>query len=134
MEKLKRWAPPALFGLYMAVLLGITVVRPGGGYHFLGGSLHLTVLADYLPILRNSVPWFLYLFGGNIVWFMPFGFYLTRRKSLSVGRAVLLGFCLSLFIETMQFVLGTGISEPDDLILNTLGSLAGGIVGKKWRR
>ena len=32
---------------------------------------------------------------------------------------------LSLLIECAQFVLGCGISEIDDLLLNTLGAMAG---------
>lgn len=36
---------------------------------------------------------------------------------------------LTLFIETTQYILGTGISEIDDLILNTFGSLIGWGIG-----
>ncbi len=135
MEKLRRIAPPALFGLYLAALLVITVIRPGTEkICFFGGSLHLTLLADYLPILHNSVPWFIYLFVGNIVWFIPLGLYLTLFRARTVGRAVLCGFLLSLFIEVMQFVLGTGITETDDLLLNTLGALLGAAIGLALRR
>ena len=38
---------------------------------------------------------------------------------------ILYGFFLSLLIETMQFVFGTGVSELDDVILNTLGVYLG---------
>jgi glycopeptide antibiotics resistance protein len=34
---------------------------------------------------------------------------------------VFYGFLLSAMIETLQFILGTGVSELDDLILNTFG-------------
>ena len=40
-------------------------------------------------------------------------------------RAALWGFLLSLAIETMQYILGSGISELDDLILNTVGAMLG---------
>ena len=44
-------------------------------------------------------------------------------------RALLWGFLLSLFVETGQFVLGSGVSELDDLILNSCGAVLGfGIV------
>ncbi|MBO4418936.1 MAG: VanZ family protein [Oscillospiraceae bacterium] len=44
-------------------------------------------------------------------------------------RAALWGFLLSLGIETMQYVLGSGVSELDDLILNSCGAVLGfGIV------
>ena len=124
----KKALVTALFLLYLAALLTITVVRPwSGGYRFLGGSLNTKLLVSYRPILRTSLSLFLYLFGGNIVWFVPLGFYLRLVKRRSVSRVVLSGFLLSLFIEVMQFVLGTGVSEIDDLVLNTLGSAAGGL-------
>ena len=50
---------------------------------------------------------------------------LTRLRGGQLWQAVLVGFILSLIIETAQFVLGSGISELDDLILNTLGALPG---------
>ncbi len=40
-------------------------------------------------------------------------------------RAALFGFLLSLGIETMQYILGSGVSELDDLILNTAGAVLG---------
>ena len=118
----------ALFLLYLAALLTITVVRPWrAGYRFLGGSFNTKLLVGYLPILRTSPPYFLYLFGGNIAWFVPLGFWPVFVKRRPIARVVLYGFLLSLFIETMQFVLGTGVSEIDDLLLNTLGSAVGGL-------
>ena len=118
----------ALFLLYLAVLLTITVVRPWSGqYRFLGGSVNTKILTGYVPILRTSVRRFIYLFGGNIVWFVPLGFYLRFVKERPFWRAVLSGLLLSLFIEGMQFVLGTGVSEIDDLLLNTLGSAVGAL-------
>jgi glycopeptide antibiotics resistance protein len=38
---------------------------------------------------------------------------------------LLSGLFLSLVIEFLQYAFGTGISEADDLILNTLGALIG---------
>ena len=135
MRRLGKYAMTALFVLYMAALLTITVVRPWSGpYQLLGGSLHARVLVDYVPILRTSPGLFLYLFGGNILWFVPFGFYLAWRRGLQLRFVVLYGFQLSLFIEAMQFVLGTGVSELDDLLLNTAGSLAGGALGGLARK
>lgn len=33
--------------------------------------------------------------------------------------------CLSLFIETMQFGLNTGVSDIDDVFFNTIGAILG---------
>ncbi len=47
------------------------------------------------------------------------------KQCLSLLWAAIFGFLLSLGIETMQFILGSGVSELDDLILNTLGAVLG---------
>lgn len=125
----KKHIVTALLLLYLAALLCMTVVRPWSGtYRFLGGSVNTKILVSYRPILQTSLPLFLYLFGGNIVWFVPFGFYLAFFREFRMRRVILCGFLLSLFIEVMQFVLGTGVSEVDDLLLNTLGSALGGLI------
>ena len=54
-----------------------------------------------------------------------------RMRPWQCGGGAIICFCLgvglllSLLIECAQFVLGCGISEIDDLLLNTLGAMAG---------
>ncbi|MEH2929030.1 VanZ family protein [Candidatus Ventrimonas sp. KK005] len=68
----------------------------------------------------------MYLFVGNIVWFIPFGaFWYGIGIRRDMRRILLLGFLFSLTIETLQFVFGTGVTELDDLILNTFGVWVG---------
>lgn len=122
------------FGTYIAILLLITVIRPWNmDYHFMGGHLNLTLLSDYRYVLHDGATRFIYLFFGNIIWFVPFGHYIVAYKRKSLLTAIIMGFALSLVIETTQFVLGTGVSEIDDLILNTLGCFIGGITAVKKR-
>ena len=118
--------PAILFYLYLLVLLNITVIR---NFNFRGRSINLTLIIGYIPIFRNSISRFIYLFVGNLVWFMPFGFFLVFYKKKSFWKTVFFGFLLSLFIEVMQYILGTGVSEVDDLILNTLGCIIGAVIG-----
>ena len=63
----------------------------------------------------------------NIALFVPFGFLLPIgfRKMRSLWKTTLAGFGLTLLIEVMQMVLNMGISEADDLINNTLGTMIG---------
>lgn len=127
-----QWAVHVLFALYMLVLFKFTIFREGFGFdNFMkNGTLNLSIFTAYLPFLRYH-KWghFIYLFGGNIVSFIPFGAYLGWRKMKAVP-AVICGFLLSFFIESMQYVWGVGISELDDLILNTLGGVIGVIIVK----
>ena len=124
-----------LFLCYLTALLLITVFRPwSGSWQLMGGRLHLTFLKDYVSIFHNSIPVFIYLFVGNIIWFVPFGFYICGILQNPLLRTVWAGFLFSLFIEIMQYVLGTGITETDDLLLNTVGCLIGAMIGAGVQR
>ncbi|MDE6917759.1 MAG: VanZ family protein, partial [Lachnospiraceae bacterium] len=60
---------------------------------------------------------------------VPFGMYLQYMgKTKTLLRAAACGLLFSLCIETMQYVFGTGYSELDDLILNTIGAWIGAAV------
>ncbi len=74
--------------------------------------------------------------GGNVLCFMPFGFCLPWLfKSLDRAHlAVLLSLYLSLLIELTQLFLRVGSFDVDDLLLNTLGGLAGFLCYRLWRR
>ena len=124
MEK-KKFACLAVFFLYMLALLYITVFRPG--IYYSERQLNLALFTSLIDTYRNAALGdFLWLFLGNIGWFAPFGFLLPmllKRKSLVVTTA--LGFALSFFIETVQFVFHKGVAELDDLILNTSGVVIG---------
>ena len=115
----------AVFSLYMLALLYITVVRPG--IYYSERQLNLALFTSLIDTYRNAALGdFLWLFLGNIGWFVPFGFLLPmlrERKSLVATTA--LGFALSFFIETVQFVFHKGVAELDDLILNTSGVVLG---------
>lgn len=83
---------------------------------------------------------------GNVVVFMPFGFFvpgLEKRKSgpfFEFFKITVLGFFFSMAVETVQLVTKVGCFDVDDLILNTLGvalgcicySICHGILG--WYR
>ena len=64
---------------------------------------------------------------GNVIAFVPFGFFIPvisprNRRFLNV---LALTFLLSLTVETIQLMLKVGSFDVDDLILNTLGGIAG---------
>lgn len=122
----------ALFWIYVAVVLRITVFRSTLDFANLlrNGSLNLTLFEGYAEMLVQGEYFrFTYLFFGNIIWFVPFGMYLQYiRKGCPIGRILLYGFLFSLTVESLQFVLGTGYSELDDLVLNTLGAGIGAVL------
>ena len=124
--------------LWLAALLRLTVFRDGCFSHGLfSGRIEWDAFAYYAKLARIGYwRYFTYLFVGNLVWFVPVGVLawleaarpvrkLADKQCLSLLWAALFGFLLSLGIETMQFILGSGVSELDDLILNTLGAVLG---------
>lgn len=124
----RKWMS-VLFIIYLIILFRITVFRSTFGleHMFQNGRIILSFFNDYIELIRRG-NWFsfIYLFAGNIIWFVPFGMYLQYRgKCRNLFWAAAYGFLLSLLIETLQFVFGTGYSELDDLILNTLGTWFG---------
>lgn len=119
------------FCIYIFIILLITVLRPwSGSIRFMDGTVNLSFFKEYKGMIRRNFWMFVYLFGGNIGWFVPIGFYKVFFEKRSALRTVSGGFFLSLFIEIMQYVLGRGISELDDLILNTFGVFLGWLLGK----
>ena len=124
-----------LFFLYLIIVLRITVFRSTFSLQQLcqNGKINLTLFEGYIALLRQK-NWFSfgYLFLGNILWFVPFGMYLQyMKKTKTLFCATVCGFLFSFLIETMQFVFGTGLSELDDLILNTFGTWVGAALGSR---
>ncbi len=110
---------------YLLYLFFITVYRDGL-LTGTGRSLNLNLFADPFRMLRQGFYFhFIYLFIGNIVWFIPMGYLLPQQKPLSFWRTVAWGFLISLLIEVLQYCFAAGVSEIDDLVLNTVGTAVG---------
>ena len=63
---------------------------------------------------------------GNILLFFPLPVVLkTYFKNWKFSRVFLVSLCLSIFIETMQYIFRVGVADIDDVILNTIGSCLG---------
>ena len=116
----------ALTLLWLAVLLRITVFRPGCFSNGLfSGRVEWDAFAYYAELARaGGWRYFIYLFVGNLLWFAPAGV-LVRLRGGRLWQAAAAGLALSLLVESLQFVLGSGVSELDDLILNTCGAVLG---------
>ena len=62
----------------------------------------------------------------NVVVFMPVGVMVGAVfRSMSWKKVLVIGMCLSVGIEVLQFVFRKGFSEVDDVMHNTLGCLIG---------
>jgi Glycopeptide antibiotics resistance protein len=70
---------------------------------------------------------FFYNLYGNIVWFVPMGFFIPAlgKKNRGFLKVILIGALVSISIESLQFVLNTGVTDIDDVIFNTIGAAVG---------
>lgn len=84
--------------------------------------LEITRYFRYYHILGFTL--FMINIVGNIVAFMPFGFFLPiiSRRSRKWYNTVTFGFIFSFILETLQLVSRVGSFDVDDMILNTLGA------------
>ncbi len=64
---------------------------------------------------------------GNIIGFLPFGFFLPviTKKNRHLWKVTLMGLATSAAVEFVQLVTRSGVCDIDDVILNTLGAVFG---------
>lgn len=93
----------------------------------------------YNIIKRESVIVAIYQIGGNIMLLFPLGYLIPMMtdKKIDLKKILLIIFCITFCIESMQFIIGKIINfnyrcfDVDDMILNTLGGVFGYIILKK---
>jgi glycopeptide antibiotics resistance protein len=65
----------------------------------------------------------------NIAVFAPFGFYIAASlRKLALPKLVLITLLASLALEIIQFMFAAGRSDVTDLLMNTIGGIAGIVV------
>lgn len=127
---------------YLLCLYQITVFRYGINPElwFAWGdsldSVNLTPFVHTIKLYYAYTKWFfIYNLLGNIVWFIPLGTLLPAVFSrCHFLRTTVIGFLCSLSIELLQFIFATGISDIDDLMFNTLGTVLGFLLYLLGRR
>ena len=121
-----KWLKRIGFALYLLILFRITVFRSGWySNEFFQGDIELIPFQNIFSYLFDGRRFdFVYLFFGNILWFVPFGL-VCGAKGQGMWKTLLWTFLLSLTIEVLQFVFSSGYSDTEDLILNTLGGGVG---------
>ena len=132
----------AVFCFYLVALVQITVIRGGVSLWELPTlersleTIQLVPVIHTLAELQNGLWAFVYPVVGNMVWFVPLGFLLPLIKPswAKTLHICLAGCCLSLTIEVCQWIFGSGISDIDDVLFNTLGALAGYLLYLLGRR
>lgn len=113
---------------YLAALAEIVALRGGTGNT---RELRWIPLRTTLATLKDGLWPFVYNFAGNVVWFVPLGMILSRKSPKQVLFA---GAAVSLMLECTQWLLQTGVTDVDDVLINALGAYLGCIIMEKARQ
>lgn len=127
---LRRSAVRLVLVCYLAALIEITVLRGGGTLRGFWRLPFRTVRA--VPFETTIGEWrgglwrFCYHVIGNLLWFAPLGFLWPKiRPNTRAARVAALAAMCSLGIEGAQWLLRSGTTDVDDVILNVCGALLG---------
>ena len=120
---------------YMAALIQIAALRLGlTPRRWLSGEVHFRPVETSMAEWQLSHGFFWYHLLGNLLWFVPLGWLLARTmRRPAAWKALLTGAGLSAGIEATQFLLGTGVCDIDDVLINALGALLGHGLYRLWR-
>ncbi|MDF2505446.1 MAG: VanZ family protein [Clostridium sp.] len=137
MNKRERIKTVFLYGVFICyILLLIKILLLSRISHSEFRSINLIPFHSIMEYISGSSANIkTFAFGnvvGNIVIFIPLGIYFPLFKNdKRVITNLLFIFIVSLFVEIIQGLLGIGVSDIDDIILNCFGGLIG-ILGYKF--
>lgn len=131
-EKIKKLARPialALLAAYVLLLLNLTFFNPSYGRTEGLRGINPVPFSTILQYLGGSMTTYSIIINllGNIAAFMPMGF-LTPIAFPAVRsfKCVFFVTCLStILVEITQYLTRSGISDIDDILLNTAGGILG---------
>lgn len=126
------------FVIYLIALFKITVFKyPDTFSNMLKGELSGVRSLNLIPFVTISEYFRFILRGnkiigisnilGNLIIFFPLGYIsaLLFPKIRKLTKVLILAFVFSLVIEVCQYIFACGSTDIDDVILNTLGGMAG---------
>ena len=130
--KSMRALAKTVFAFYILTLLWLVLFK--FSYDFasvLGMQTHSVNLVPFADFSRTNAREMFY----NFAVFIPFGLLLSANlKQAELWQKLMYIFFFSLGVETVQFMLGIGITDIADIITNTTGGLIGLIIYAVGRR
>ena len=85
-------------------------------------KLDLLPLKSYFQFSSKYMRYQVYM---NVFLFIPFGFLIPFTSKRTFFQVLLIGCCLSITIEALQYIFALGLCETDDVIHNTFGTIIG---------
>ncbi len=143
MKKLILWLAGILYFGSMAYVIFFLPRRSGVDVQFMRSVANLTPVIHKIQFWTSPIddPRYIYRFFedfiGNILMFMPYPFFLYFLFDIKNKFSILLyAFTLSSGIELVQYIRGIGVTDIDDVLLNTFGAYLGILlvqVFRKWK-
>lgn len=117
--------------------LALIVFLPSKGHVALGLVGRIASVLSRYGLLPETT-FYAVEFTANIVLFVPLGFLLPMAlksfRSRPVVLTAIVGFLFSCGIELLQFIVPGRVSDPRDLVSNTLGAIFGAIIASFYLR
>lgn len=115
-----------IFAVYIAIMAQMTVL-----FREIGSGYIIDIVPFNTPGGTNQIV--LYAVA-NMVAFLPTGILCPMLWSRinHWGKIVCVGFLGSLLIEVLQLILQCGEFQIEDLLMNSVGTITGYIIYKKW--
>lgn len=111
------------FIIYLVVVLGATLLRPG----YMESAFYWRIFSSYKAawVSGSYTEWRNLIL--NIMMFVPLGIYIpiVFQRLNKFYKVYLVGLLLSVSIEIIQWKVGSGVGEMDDIFNNTLGTMIG---------
>lgn len=133
-----RNIPMVVFITYLLLLIYLTLFSQYFGRIWFHRSINLMPFVTiYRYIVSSNNPGLALMnLAGNIIAFMPFG--LLLPMVLKNQMHFLFIFCCifstSISIEIIQYILGVGVTDIDDIILNVIGGMLGYCLFKAFKK
>ena len=117
-----------VMGGYVLILFGSTVFFRGEIIH---KGCNLMPFWSYIAYFRGEGDSLLNENIMNVVVFVPVGLLAgLASRSMNFIKILVLGLCVSIIIELLQFTFGKGFAEFDDVMHNSLGCILGYVLSR----
>lgn len=125
----KEYLIVGFFVAYLILLVKLIVFKYPSSMVFDVADGNYVPFKTIMPYLKGQPTWIvaIYNIGGNIVSFIPLGFFVPAIYCRPPMLKQVLAFALlfSAILEGVQVLLRAGVFDIDDIILNVLGAVVG---------
>ncbi|MDD3360348.1 MAG: VanZ family protein [Hespellia sp.] len=124
-SKKRKIVTGIIFAIYFVLLVWLILFKFSISIQNMGHYRNINLIPFHDSLILNGridLSEIIY----NIIVFIPLGiFWSVLKKKTAIWENILLGFCVSLAFEILQYVFAIGASDITDVIGNTFGCFIG---------